>query len=80
MYVCLHGMTTSYLIVMVQMLLWLMMKRSDANVVHSNHVCHMNLQYEMVGTDHNSSSHMFSKKVFFFSLAIYDPHAYAFAF
>ena len=26
MYVCLHGMTTSYLIVMVQTLLWLMVK------------------------------------------------------
>ena len=43
MYVYLRFMTTNYLIVMVQMLLWFMVKRSDVNVVHSNHVCHMNL-------------------------------------
>ena len=59
---CLHGMTTSYLIVMIQTLLWLMVKWSDVNVVHSDHMCHMNLQCEMVVTDHNGCSHMFSEK------------------
>ena len=62
MYVCLHGMATSYLIVMIQTLLWLMVKWSDVNVVHSDHMCHMNLQCEMVVTDHNGCSHMFSEK------------------
>ena len=62
MYDCLHFMTINYPIVMVQTLLWLMVEWSDVNVVNSDHVCHMNLQYEMVVGGHNGSSHMLSEK------------------
>ena len=43
MYDCLHFMTISYPIVMVQALLWVMVEWSDVNVVQ-DHVCHMKLR------------------------------------
>ena len=62
---CLMSHDVFHPTVMIQTLLWLMVKWSDVSVVHSNHVWYMNLQYEMVVAGHSGSSHVLLEKGYF---------------
>ena len=62
---CLMSHDVFHPTVMIQTLLWLMVKWSDVSVVQSNHVCYMNLQYEMVVAGHSGSSHMLLEESYF---------------
>ena len=59
---CLMSHDVYHPTVMIQTLLWLVVKWSDVSVVQSNHVWYMNLQYEMVVAGRSGSSHMLSEK------------------
>ena len=62
---CLMSHDVFHPTVMIQTLVWLMVKWSDVSVVHSNHVWYMNLQYEMVVAGHSGSSHVLLEKGYF---------------
>ena len=62
---CLMSHDVFHPTVMMQTLLWLMVKWSDVSAVHLNHVCYMNLQYEMVVAGHSGSSYMLLEEGYF---------------